>query len=66
MAGDKIHVIKTDTFNKNDIVVFDYYGDDYSKAPDESGNYKMAWQKLVYRLAAISGDLVEIKDGNYM
>jgi len=62
MAGDIIYVTRTHEFKRNDIVVFDYYGQDYS-SPGEDGAYNMHWSKRFYRLIALSGDSLLIKDG---
>lgn len=63
MAGDIIYVTRTHEFKRNDIVVFDYYGEDYMH-PAEDGKFNMRWEKRFYRLAAISGDSIMIKEGD--
>jgi signal peptidase I len=63
MAGDIIYVTRTHEFKRNDIVVFDYYGQDYS-SPEKDGTFKMHWSKRFYRLIALSGDSLLIKNGD--
>lgn len=63
MTGDIFYVKKTTEFKRNDIIVFDYYGEDY-RSPIVEGKYKMQWSKRVYRLIAMSGDTLNIKDGD--
>jgi signal peptidase I len=61
--GETFYVAASHSFKRNDIVLFNYYGDDYSSLPDENGKYKQHWEKRFYRLIAISGDTLLIKDG---
>lgn len=63
MAGQKFYVTSADRFERNDIVTFDYFGNDYGSPTDETGQYKQHWEKRVCRLIAYSGDIVEIKEG---
>ena len=64
MVGGTFYVRKTNTFEKNQIVVFNYYGPDYSSIPlDGSPPAKMHWEKRTYRLVALSGDILHIKNG---
>jgi signal peptidase I len=63
MAGQKFTVVYTDKFEKNDIAVFNYYGPDYSAMPEEPGKYPLHWEKRVYRIVAVSGEVVEVKNG---
>lgn len=62
--GERFYVKKTSQFRRNDIAVFNYYGNDYSGQPDANGALKQHWEKRVYRLIAMSGDVVEIKNGD--
>lgn len=61
--GERFYVKKTSLFKRNDIVVFNYYGNDYSSQPNEDGVWKQHWEKRVCRIIAMSGDIVEIKNG---
>jgi signal peptidase I len=63
MTGETFYVTPVDSFQRNDIVVFNYYGNDYAAMPDENGNYKQHWEKRVLRLIAVSGDIIELKKG---
>ena len=63
MVGQTFTVIMSDKFERNDIVVFNYFGPDYNKPNEETGSFKMSWAKRTYRLIAYSGDSVEIKEG---
>jgi signal peptidase I len=62
LAGEIFYVSRTSEFKRNDIVVFDYYGQDYS-SPEKDGTFRMHWSKRVYRLIALSGDTLFIKEG---
>lgn len=64
MAGEKFYVAHTDSFERNDIVVFDYFGSEYGSSPDENGNFIQHWEKRIFRLIAISGDSLQIKGGD--
>ena len=61
--GEKFYVAPARTFKQNDLAVFDYFGNDYSSPPDDMGKYKLKWEKRVFRLIALSGDVVEIRQG---
>ena len=63
MAGDVFEVTPADKFERNDIVVFNYFGPDYTEGADEDGKYPMHHEKRMYRLIAYSGDSLEIRDG---
>jgi hypothetical protein len=63
MPGQEFDVVRTDSFKRDDIVVFDAFGDDLKSLPDENGNRKQHWNKLVFRLVAWSGDIVELRKG---
>jgi signal peptidase I len=62
MPGEKFFVTRTGDFKRNDIVVFDYYGNDYRLGPDESGQFKQHWEKRIYRVIAVSGDTLQLKN----
>lgn len=62
--GERFYVKKTSQFKRNDIVVFNYYGNDYSSQPNEYGEWRQHWEKRVFRLIAMSGDVIEIRKGN--
>ena len=62
-TGESFWVTPTHNFERNDIVVFNYYGPDYSSTDEETGRFKEHWEKRVYRLVAYSGDSVEMKNG---
>jgi signal peptidase I len=61
-TGETFYVSRTNSFKRNDIAVFDYYGNDYSSPPDENMHFKMHWEKRIYRLIALSGDSLQIKN----
>lgn len=63
MAGQQFYVEPAEKFERNDIVVFNYYGNDYGSPTDEPGKFKQHWEKRVCRIIAYSGDIVEIKNG---
>lgn len=63
--GDHVNVTRARSFNVNDIVVFNILADDYnSPSEEEPGTYKKSWQQWISRLVAVSGDTLEIKQGN--
>jgi signal peptidase I len=65
VTGQSFMVTKADEFNKNDIVVFDIFSNDFSSPPDyEQQQWKKHWEKRVYRLIAVSGDTLQIKNGD--
>lgn len=66
MAGQNFFVQPAKKFGRDDIVVFNYYGNDYSSPAEEPETYKQHWEKRVYRLIAYSGDIIEIKDGEIL
>jgi signal peptidase I len=64
MSGEQFIMTETDNFNRDDLVVFNFYGNDYISAPDEeTGGFKKHWEKRVFRLIAYSGDTLLIKNG---
>src|SRR5687768_3411856 len=64
MTGETFYVQPSNTFERNDIVVFDHFGPDYTRPSKEApGKYPLRWNKKVYRLIAYSGDSLEIRDG---
>lgn len=62
--GDAFQVTRANDFERNDIVVFDYFGEDYTSPPTEEGKYEMHWEKRIFRMIAVSGDTLLIKDGD--
>jgi len=66
MTGQNFYVEPTEKFERNDIVVFNYFGNDYNSPTDEPGKYKMHWEKRIYRLIACSGDRLEIRNGDVL
>ena len=64
MTGETFFVTPAKSFKRNDIVVFDNFGDDYSSPPDENGIFKQHWERRFCRLIALSGDSLNIKDGD--
>lgn len=64
MMGESFYTTSTKDFKRNDIVVFDYWGEDYTRPLEEPGMFEMSWQKWVKRLIAFSGDTLDIKDGD--
>lgn len=61
-TGQTFFVKARTDFEKNDIVAFEYYGPDY-QATGEDGKFQDVSHKRIFRLVAISGDLLQIKDG---
>lgn len=53
-----------DEFKRGDIAVFNYYGPDYLHPLEEPGQYNLHWEKRIYRLIALSGDVIQIKGGD--
>jgi signal peptidase I len=64
MAGETVYVKKTSRFERNDLVVFNFYGEDYLTIDDETGKFRKEWQKWLKRLIAYSGDTFYIKNGD--
>lgn len=65
MMGQTFYAEPASQFGRNDIAVFSYFGNDYtSPIEDEPGKFKQHWEKRVYRLIALSGDTLEIKNGD--
>jgi signal peptidase I len=63
-VNSKILVENSSSFQRDDIVVFNYYGNNYQAQPDENGQWPQHWEKRVYRLVAMSGDVIELKNGD--
>lgn len=63
MTGETFYVNRTDNFKRNDIVVFNYFGENYTARNEETGKFELEWQKWFKRLMALSGDSITIKDG---
>jgi signal peptidase I len=61
--GEPFYVKKTSSFKRNDIVVFEYYGNDYSKIPIDGIQFEQHWERRIFRLIALSGDTIDIKQG---
>lgn len=59
--GEVFFVKKTKKFKRDDIVVFDFYGDDYQRPLDEPGKFEQHWETRLARLIAISGDTIQIE-----
>lgn len=57
-------VTETDQFKHNNIAVYYYYGNIYSKPLTTDGQYEKEWQMRISRLIAMSGDTLQLKDGN--
>ncbi len=64
MPGQTFFVRYTNDFKKNEIAVFDYFGNDYSSPAEEFGKFNQHWEKRVFRIIAWSGDTLEIKNGD--
>jgi signal peptidase I len=65
MAGETFIVTKISNFERNDLVVFDIYSNNYQLPPDEeTGQHQKHWEKRIYRLIAFSGDTLQIKNGD--
>ena len=62
--NSKAFVTETDEFKHNNIVVYYFYGDNYSKPQSADGRFEREWQKRISRLIAMSGDTLQLKDGN--
>jgi signal peptidase I len=60
--GETFYIRSANQFNRNDIVAFNYYGDDYMSAPDDNGHFQKQWEKRFCRLVAISGDSLQIRN----
>ena len=60
--GESFYIRSANQFNRNDIVAFHYYGDDYTAGPDEEGHFQKHWEKRFCRLVAISGDSLQIRN----
>ncbi|MBL7749392.1 MAG: signal peptidase I [Chitinophagaceae bacterium] len=59
--GESFYVKKTSTFERNDIVMFSFYGNDYTSPPDEETHtFTQHWEDRIYRLIAYSGDTLQI------
>ncbi|HEX2630902.1 MAG TPA: S26 family signal peptidase [Chitinophagaceae bacterium] len=62
--GQVFRISFTEQFNRNDIASFDIFIEDYRKEPDQNGLYKKTEQGWVFRIAAMSGDQLQIKEGD--
>lgn len=62
--NSKAFVTETHQFKHNHIAVYYYYGYNYSKPQTDDGQYEREWQKRISRLIAMSGDTLQLKDGN--
>jgi len=60
--GETFYIRSANQFNRNDIVAFNYYGDDYRATPDENGHFQKRWEKRFCRLIAVSGDSLQIRN----
>jgi hypothetical protein len=63
-AGQVFRITYTDQFNRNDIASFKIFTEDYSNLPDENGVYKKTEQGWIFRIMAMSGDQLQIKEGD--
>lgn len=62
MKGEPFYVSQAKNFKRDDIIVFEYWGDDYTRPlPDQPG-FEKNWQKWVKRMIALSGDTFQVKD----
>lgn len=61
--GQAFYIEYRDTFQRNEIVSFNIYTYEYRLPPDEAGYYPKAWQGQIFRLMAVSGDEIEMKEG---
>jgi signal peptidase I len=64
MTGETFYVNHTDSFKREDIVAFDFWGNDYSSYTGDNTTLPQHWEKRIYRIAALSGDTLEIKNGD--
>lgn len=60
--GEPFYITSASRFDRNDIVAFHYYGDDYSATPDQEGHFQKRWEKRFCRLIAKSGDSLQIRN----
>ncbi len=63
-VNSKALVTETDQFEHNNIAVYFFHGDDYSKPQQPDGHYEKNWQQRVSRIIALSGDTLLIKGGD--
>ena len=63
-VNTKAFITETHQFKHNNIAVYYYYGYSFSKPRTEDGQYEMEWQKRISRLIAMSGDTLQLKEGN--
>lgn len=61
-VGEPFYVNKSAAYRRNDLVVFSVYSDDYAAGPDENGLFPKHWEERCYRLIAISGDSLVIRN----
>lgn len=62
--NSKALVTETGKFEHNNIAVYFYNGDDYSKPQQPDGKFEKKWQRRVSRIIALSGDTLLIKGGD--
>lgn len=62
--GETFYVERTKNFKRDDIVVFDFLGEDPTRINPETDRPEMSWQKWFKRLIAISGDSIQIKNAD--
>ena len=60
--GEHFYVSKSNTYQRSDIVVYKYYGDNLLAAPDEQGKLPPHWEQRCSRLVALSGDTLLIRN----
>lgn len=63
-VGSRIVINGADSYDRNDIVAYTYFGNDYSKQMDEDGHYPQHWETRISRIIAVSGDSMLINDGD--
>ncbi len=64
LRDETFYVSKTDRFERDEIVVFKIYTDNYAAIDEQNGTYQKEWQQWFKRLIAFSGDSIFIKDGD--
>jgi len=62
-TGSRIIIQEADNYGRNDIVAYEYYGNNYSVMPDEEGRYPLHWETRISRIIGVSGDSLLINEG---
>jgi signal peptidase I len=63
-VGSKVIIGEADSYERNDIVAYEYFGNNYTAPTDEEGHFPQHWETRISRIIAVSGDSLLINEGN--